>query len=168
MSLTSSISKYNPEWPQQFETESNRLRPIFGDSLVEIYHVGSTAVPGLSAKPEIDIAVVVSPNTDVSLFVVGLSELGYSRGSDLSVGHSFFKRDVDGVRTHKIHVCVMGHIAISRMLKFRQLLRVDTKVRNDYEALKLTLERTNKYGIAEYVKMKAPFIDAMMKNEVLK
>jgi GrpB-like predicted nucleotidyltransferase (UPF0157 family) len=89
--------------------------------------------------------------------------LGYVRGTDLSVGHHFYRRDVDGVRTHKIHVCVVGHGQIARMLRFRDLLREDSTIRKD---LKLRLEANNRGGIAEYLAHKAPYIDALMNMSV--
>ncbi|TIS72125.1 MAG: GrpB family protein, partial [Mesorhizobium sp.] len=59
MPLTSSIQTYDPKWPQKYADEAERLTPIFGSALMEIRHVGSTAVPGLAAKPEIDVLAVV-------------------------------------------------------------------------------------------------------------
>lgn len=89
-----------------------------------------------------------------------MSSLGYVRGTNLSVGHHFYRRDVNGVRTHKVHVCVQGHPQIVRMLRFRDLLRSDPTVRQEYQDLKLALEADNRNGIAEYLARKAPFIDA--------
>lgn len=58
--LTSKISAYDERWPLMFAEEKSRLEPIFGDLLIEIHHVGSTAVQDLAAKPEIDLLVEVS------------------------------------------------------------------------------------------------------------
>lgn len=88
--------------------------------------------------------------------------LGYVRGSDLSAEHQFYRRDVAGVRTHKVHVCVSGHWQIKRMLRFRDLLRDDEQLRRDYQQLKLHLEAINRNGIGEYLAAKAPFIDEVM------
>lgn len=162
MPLTSSITAYDPAWPQRYEEEAARLTPIFGAALIGIHHVGSTAVPGLAAKPEIDVLVIVN-RTDVSDGCVKpLQDLGYRRGGDLSQGHHFFKRDKDGVRTHKIHVCLDGHPAIGDMLKFRDHLRSDETVRARYEALKLELEKDNSAGIGEYLNGKKPFIQSVL------
>ena len=162
MPLTSTISDYDPEWPTRFETEVARLEPVFGSRLVEVHHVGSTAVPSLKAKPEIDLLVVVEQVSMADAWEVGLSVLGYRRGGDLSPGHLFFKRDVSGVRTHKIHVCRVGHREIDRMVRFRDCLRAHPQVRDEYQALKLRLERENTLGIREYLDAKAPFIEDVL------
>jgi GrpB-like predicted nucleotidyltransferase (UPF0157 family) len=159
MPLTSRIETYNSRWPSQFACEATRLLPVFGESLIEIHHIGSTAVPSLSAKPEIDIVVVVIKRTTEADWSAGLVNLGYRRGGNLSVGHQFYKRDISGVRTHKVHVCDAGHLQIARMVKFRDMLRQDHLLRQRYQDLKVMLERTNTFGIAEYLRKKAPFID---------
>lgn len=137
----------------------------FGNELGEIHHVGSTAVAGLAAKPEIDLLVEVSEHRSQAARDASMQALGYVRGTDLSIGHHFYRRDVDGVRTHKVHVCVSGHWQIERMLRFRNLLRDDPVVRRQYQDLKLQLEADNREGIGEYLARKAPFIDALMGPE---
>ena len=91
-----------------------------------------------------------------------LQHLGYQRGSNLSAGHAFFRRDVQGVRTHKLHVCLDGHAEISRTLHFRDRLRNEPTLRDAYQHLKLTLARTNTAGIGEYIAGKSPFITAAL------
>jgi GrpB-like predicted nucleotidyltransferase (UPF0157 family) len=164
MPLTSKIATYNPDWPSQYEVERERLVPIFGGKLLRIDHVGSTAVPLLSAKPEIDILVELSDNLDLAQFVSPLMDLGYRRGGDLSAGHHFFKRDVDGVRTHKLHVMTHDHPEVSRMLDFRDHLRNNARARIEYQRLKIRLEQENTRGIGEYLAQKAPFIDATLND----
>jgi len=162
MPLTSKISEYDPHWIEQYKTEETRLVSTFGRSLIEIHHIGSTAVQGLSAKPEIDILVVVAPcaiNVDWS---AALSALGYKRGGNLSLGHQFYKRDKSGIRTHKLHVCVKGHAQIKSMLEFRDELRSNDQLRLEYGALKRELERTNRSGIGEYLEKKTPFIESVL------
>ena len=162
MPLTSTITAYDAEWPRKYNEELERLRPIFGDALRAIHHVGSTAVPGLSAKPEIDILVVVSDLKMADEWTIGLTRLGYRRGGDLSAGHQFYKRDIDGVRTHKIHVCREPHPQIEKMLKFRDHLRSHSDLRERYQALKLKLEEENTRGIGEYLEGKAPFVEEVL------
>ncbi|WP_248751901.1 GrpB family protein [Pseudomonas sp. MWU15-20650] len=162
MALTSKISPYDPQWPFLFTREKHRLAEGFAAELIDIHHVGSTAVPGLCAKPEIDILVVVSEHLNEAARNGFMQTLGYGRGSDLSTDHHFYRRDVDGVRTHKIHVCAAGHGQIARMLRFRDLLRENASIRQQYQDLKLQLEATNCGGIAEYLARKAPCIDAWM------
>ncbi|MGF6174296.1 GrpB family protein [Ensifer sp. 4252] len=162
MALTSKISPYDPLWPAMFENEKARLLQIFKAELVGIHHVGSTAVPGLSAKPEIDLLVEVLDHRNQTGRDSSMRALGYVRGSNLSDGHHFYRRDIEGIRTHKVHICITGHWQIQRMLRFRDLLRNDPIVRQQYQDLKLHLEATNREGIAEYLAKKAPFIDMLI------
>ncbi|WP_340646292.1 GrpB family protein [Phenylobacterium sp.] len=162
MALTSTIQLYNPAWPGKYADEALRLSPIFGRALVGLHHVGSTAVPDLAAKPEIDLLAVVDITVVPESWTRGFGDLGYGRGGDLSPGHRFFKRDVEGVRTHKLHVCDPGHTSIDGMLRFRNHLRGDPADRAAYQALKLRLERENTGGIGQYLAAKAPFIDGLL------
>ena len=162
MPLTSAIASYDPGWLNRYDEEATRIRPIFGQRLLEYHHVGSTAVPGLSAKPEIDILAIVDDQMDCEDWTKGLSVLGYVRGRDLSFGHLFYRRNVGRVRTHKIHVCINGHDQIRAMLAFRDMLRSDSDLRERYQELKLRLERENTSGIGEYLDGKKPFIDAVL------
>lgn len=161
MPLTSVITAYNEHWPRLFAEEAERLAPVFGAVEFEMHHVGSTAVEGLSAKPEIDVLAVVIGTDELSKWTKALRLLGYRRGGDLSAGHHFFKRDVDGIRTHKLHICISGHPIVSRMLRIRDHLRTHHEDRAYYQALKLRLEHSNSAGIAEYLRGKAPFLDTL-------
>lgn len=162
MALTSSITSYDPNWPQLYLEAATRLAPIFSARLVGMHHVGSTAVLGLAGKPEIDVLAIVDTSDTPTSWVVRFTDLGYRRGGDLSPGHRFFKRDVDGVRTHKAHICTVGHQSIARMLHFRDHLRSHPEDRARYESLKRRLERENEGGISEYLAGKRPFIEEIL------
>jgi len=162
LALTSKISAYDDAWPGMFLAERDRISQGFGSEIIGYHHVGSTAVPGLAAKPEIDLVVEVSEHRDEFRVDNFMESCGYVRGKDLSPGHHFYRRDVDGVRTHKVHVCASGHWQISRMLRFRDLLRGDAGLRQRYQDLKLRLEAENQHGISEYLAQKASFIDAVI------
>jgi GrpB-like predicted nucleotidyltransferase (UPF0157 family) len=162
MPLTSPIRPYDPSWPRKYANEEARLRPIFGLALVDIHHVGSTAVPDLAAKSEIDILAVINFTGMLEQWSRSFEELGYRRGGDLSPGHHFFKRDVAGVRTHKLHICREGHAQIARMLRFRDHLRQHPADRMRYQELKYRLESQNTGGIQQYLSAKEPFINAIL------
>lgn len=127
-----------------------------------MHHVGSTGVPELAAKGEIDVLAVVRSDGRLEDWSRSLATLGYRRGGDLSAGHHFFKRDVGGVRTHKLHVCIDGHGQIAPMLKFRDHLRQHAGDRARYQDLKLKLERENSSGIRQYLIAKDPFIQDVL------
>lgn len=162
MALTSKIAHYNPAWPARFLADKPLIASAFGDELIAIHHVGSTSVPGLAAKPEIDVLIEVHDHRNAWARDEVLMGLGYVRGSDLSDGHHFYRRNVDGIRTHKLHACARDHLSITAMLGFRDLLRRDASIRQQYEALKLQLESNNTGGMAEYLEKKAPFIIAAL------
>lgn len=162
MALTSQITQYTDQWPSVFLAERRLVADVFGPDLIEIHHVGSTAVVGLSAKPEIDLLVEVREQTNQFERDQSMASLGYVRGSDLSQGHHFYRKDVDGVRTHKVYVCLAGHWQIERMIRFRDLLIDNAQIRQEYQRLRLHLEATNREGIGEYLAKKAPFIDDLM------
>ena len=161
MALTSAITDYNAAWPALYAREAGRLRRVFGPDLSNLHHVGSTAVEGLAAKPEIDILAVVGATGRLDVWTKSLARLGYRRGGDLQDGHHFFKRDVEGVRTHKLHVCAVGHPQAARMLAIRDHLRTHADDREAYAALKRRLERENRTGIGEYLEGKAPLLEEL-------
>ncbi|WP_320196463.1 GrpB family protein [Agrobacterium rosae] len=162
MALSSQITPYNEQWPSMFLAEKRLIADVFGSDLIAIHHVGSTAVIGLWAKPEIDLLVEVREHTSQAERDRQMVSLGYVRGSNLSHGHHFYRKDVDGVRTHKVHVCLTGHWQIERMIRFKDLLIDNAQIRQEYQRLKLHLEASNRDGIAEYLAKKAPFIDNLM------
>lgn len=162
MALTSKITTYNPEWPQRYEADKMLLVSAFGDELIAMHHVGSTAVPQLAANPEIDVLIEVSEHRNAAARDEVLLSLGYVRGSDLSEGHHFYRRNIGEVRTHKVHICRCGHPSIIQMLTFRDLLRNDASLRQRYQDLKIELEATNTGGMAEYLEKKGPFIIAAL------
>jgi GrpB-like predicted nucleotidyltransferase (UPF0157 family) len=162
MPLTSVLTAYDDRWPQMYAAAAEWLRPLFGGTLVNLHHVGSTAVVGLLAKPEIDILAVVTDVTGVDAWVTPLAARGFRRGGDLSAGHLFFKRDQDGVRTHKLHICVGGHVTAIQMLRFRDHLRRCPADREEYADLKLQLQTENTGGIGEYLEKKAPFVRGIL------
>lgn len=164
MKLTSKISPYDIRWPILFHTAKKQITKAFGTELIDIHHVGSTAVFGLAAKPEIDILIDVSAHINETARNNVMRGLGYVRGSDLSSGHHFYRRDINGVRTHKVHVCISGHREIDRMLRFRDTLINNKEIRQSYQDLKFELEKSNTGGIGEYLIRKAPFIDNVMES----
>lgn len=162
MPLTSVLTPYDNHWPLMYAEAAEWLRPLFGSALVDLHHIGSTAVVGLSAKPEIDILAIVTGVSGVNLWMTSLAARGFRRGGDLSVGHLFFKRDENGIRTHKLHICIDGHPTAIQMLRFRDHLRQCPMDRERYANLKLRLEAENAFGIGEYLEKKSPFIRGIL------
>lgn len=161
-----SIVPYNPRWPASFEEEKANLRSHLPAELIgRIEHFGSTAVPGLPAKPIVDILVEVSSLDETKKRIVPLLEArGYdflwrpSWGDDIPPFYAWFiKRDRWGKRTHHIHMIEADFEHWDR-LSFRDYLREFPDVARRYASLKLELAHTHHGDRAGYANMKGAFI----------
>ena len=150
---------YDPAWPSLFENEAGRIREALRDVAVRIEHVGSTAVPGLAAKPVVDIQVSVDVMVPRDRFVVPLVALGYEFVPDpTDTEHEYFKKEVDGMRTYQIHVCPVGSEWERRHLAFRDHLRANPDDAGLYAQLKRQLAADHPRDILAYIDGKTPFI----------
>ena len=133
---------YDPNWPAMFEEEAIRLRSTLGAVAVRVDHHGSTAVPGLSAKPILDIQVSVINLDPFDAFGEPLKALGY-----VHVPHAddafcpFFHRPSAWPHTHHVHVVRAGGSEERRTLAFRDYLRTHGEIAREYEELKHRLIR---------------------------
>jgi putative glutamine amidotransferase len=158
-SRTFVVADYDPAWPQAFEQEAAGIREALGPVAVRIEHVGSTAVPGLAAKPVIDIQISVERMVPRERFVSALETLGYTFVADpTDPDHEYFKREIDGVRTHQIHVCPVGSVWERRHLAFRDHLRTHPEDSVRYAELKRRLAERHSNDVMAYVEAKTPFI----------
>jgi GrpB-like predicted nucleotidyltransferase (UPF0157 family) len=139
------VVEYDPEWPRQFEEEACRVRDVLGDRALRIEHVGSTSVPGLAAKPSLDMLLVVADSADEAEYVTALEAAGYR----LRIRESewFEHRMLKGPgREVKLHVFSAGCPEIDRMVTFRDWLRTHESDRELYAGCKRALtEREWKY-----------------------
>jgi GrpB-like predicted nucleotidyltransferase (UPF0157 family) len=161
MALTSRLEEYKAIWPRLFEIEKLNLLPLFGEGLVAIHHVGSTSIPGMIAKPEIDMLVVLKEHEDLHSYFSKIEALGYDfRGEEPGQpGHWYFSKNQIGKRTHKLHLCGPKHPCVENQLLFRNFLNADPDRAELYRKLKVHLADTNCEGMAEYVTGKTPFIE---------
>jgi GrpB-like predicted nucleotidyltransferase (UPF0157 family) len=111
-----------PAWQAEFAAEAQLLEGAFAPRLRAIHHIGSTAVPGLAAKPIIDILIVLDETETIEGFSSPMTQLGYRvRGECLDApvpgtpGRFYFSKDTEGARTHHVHVCAEGHPQISAL-----------------------------------------------------
>jgi GrpB-like predicted nucleotidyltransferase (UPF0157 family) len=138
------IVPYDPEWPHLFAAERERIDAALGSLAVRIDHHGSTAVPGLAAKPVIDIQVSVARLHPLQAFASPLADLGY-----VHVAHAddswcpFFHRPAVWPHTHHVHVVEAGGEEERRTLAFRDYLRAHPAAAREYDALKRRLAATN-------------------------
>jgi len=153
------IAPYDPRWPSTFEAEASRIRAALGDQLVRIDHVGSTSVPGLAAKPVVDIQASVRSMMPRAAYVEPLRALGYRWVVDpWTDEHEYFSRDEDGDRSFHVHVCLTGSDWERRHLAFRDWLREHPDDAAAYERIKRDLAERHPQDIFTYVDAKTPFI----------
>ena len=131
------FTDYSPDWPLWFNGEAERLKALLGGELIGVHHIGSTSVPGLAAKPTIDLLPVVRDIARVDIGTPLLKEAGYRAWGEYGLpGRRYFTRDCDGWRTHNIHVYQFDNPEIERHRAFCAYLRSNEKARAEYEALK--------------------------------
>lgn len=159
------ILDYNPVWKEIYLVEKDKLLCIFEENLASIHHIGSTAIPNTKAKPEIDILIVVKDDSILSKYNRAIEELGYRvRGECLenggTPGRFYYSKDVANKRTHKLHVCQIGHTEILSKLFFVKYLNEHQSVAKEYAEIKTNLSMRYNYGrnIGRYLSGKSEFI----------
>jgi GrpB-like predicted nucleotidyltransferase (UPF0157 family) len=152
---------WDPGWPARYEREATRIREALGQTAVRVEHVGSTAVPGLAAKPVIDIQISVPSFEPFEAYATRLAALGYEGRPDASEpGHRFFLLVRGEERVAHVHVCEAGGEWERRHLAFRDALRADPDLRTRYEAEKRRLAALYPEDSLAYAEAKTPWIRA--------
>ncbi|GGO00393.1 GrpB family protein [Saccharibacillus kuerlensis] len=117
------LSPYDPDWVRRFEKEAEFLRTVFGEEIVSFEHFGSTSVPGMQAKPVIDMMMLVQDIEAIDGYNAQMTALGYEAAGDWGIpGRRLFRRGGEN-RTHHIHVYEKDHPQITRHLVLRDYLR---------------------------------------------
>lgn len=151
------IADYDPEWPRLFEREAKRVQGALGERILLLEHVGSTSVPGLAAKPKIDMLLVVADSADELAYVSALEVAGYVlqvRELDWYQHRMFKGPDTD----INLHVFSVGCPEIDRMLLFRNWLRSNMSDRQLYERTKRDLASGNWKYMQNYADAKAAVV----------
>lgn len=160
---------YDPRWPDQFDRERQRIAGALGALAIRIEHHGSTAVPGLSAKPIIDIQVAVRSLEPLDAYGIPLAHLGYThlRHEDDAFAPFFFRPGA-WPHTHHVHVVQAGGEAERRTLAFRDYLRDHEEVARTYEQLKRALADRFGFGDAAaregYATAKTEFVEGVLRR----
>ena len=151
------VEPYDPEWPRRFETERLLLEDVLAPWLKGgIHHIGSTAVPGLAAKPIVDMMAGVRDFEEARDSYEPLARHGYAHEPHRpGIAHHFAKRGSDGRTTHGLHLTEPGSDLWRERLVFRDALRADPELAAEYEALKLALARDQ---VEDYMGSKRPFV----------
>ncbi len=155
------LADYDPAWQSLFHREATRLRAILGDGLVRLEHVGSTSVPGLAAKPVVDILLVVPDSSDEAAYVPELEAAGYMLRVREPEWHQH--RLLKGPDTDvNIHVFSVGCVEADRMVRFRDHLRVSDADRELYERTKRQLAQHAWSLVQDYADAKGTVVDAIL------
>jgi GrpB-like predicted nucleotidyltransferase (UPF0157 family) len=155
------LAEYDSAWPVLYEREAARIRAALADRALLIEHVGSTSVPGLAAKPHIDVLLAVADSSDEASYVPALEDAGYVLHIREPGWHEH--RAFTGLETDlNLHVFSEGCVEIERMLRFRDHLRRNKTDRLLYERTKRELaQRTWKYG-QHYADAKTTIVEEIL------
>ena len=159
------VLPYDAAWKSDFEAIKNEIEAVLGDMIVCIEHVGSTSVEGLSAKPCIDIDVVIK---DYSIFcdvVERLKLIGYIHEGNLGIKdrEAFKYSDKPHLRTHHLYVCPMDSEELHRHITFRDFLRNNPEAVQKYRRIKESAAELFPNDIDKYIEYKSPCIEELYK-----
>ena len=154
------VKKYDPCWPQAFRRISQELMNGLQDCIISVEHVGSTSVPGLAAKPIIDLDVVISDNIPLETVIDKLGKLGYVHEGDLGITgrEAFCYEDKPHLYKHHLYVCRESSTELHRHLTFRDYLRNHPEDAAEYGAVKLKAASLYPNSIDDYMNHKSDVI----------
>ncbi|MBO5645711.1 MAG: GrpB family protein [Clostridia bacterium] len=157
------VVPYDPKWKTDFEAIRTEIASALGDLALAIEHVGSTAVEGLSAKPCIDIDVVIRDNSEFAAVKDALADIGYIHEGDLGIRgrEAFAYSDKSHLQKHHLYVCPADSEELRRHITFRDFLKGDPEAVRKYSAVKEDAARRFPEDIDEYMKYKAPCIQEL-------
>ena len=157
------VQDYDPSWPQVFEALRSPIWSAVSDIAISVEHVGSTSVPGLAAKPVIDMDVVVAEG-EVAAGIARLSALGYGHRGDLGIpGREAFGSLPHSPR-HHLYLCPASSPALANHLAIRDYLRANPFAARAYGNLKKRLAREHPNNIDAYVEAKTDFLVGILRK----
>jgi len=158
------IYDYDPAWPERYEVLRGRLAPALGELAAAIEHVGSTAVPGLAAKPVVDLVVLLASKDDLPAVIERLADLGYRHEGDLGiVGREAFATPPGyAAHDHHLYVCAPDWGGYGDQIRFRDYLRAHAGAAADYAALKRALAVQFRNDRTAYTDGKAAFVRSIL------
>ena len=146
------VVSYDPNWACQYRLEAEVLSAVLGDQALAVHHIGSTAVPGMPAKPIIDLMVEVRAIERIDDLNEGLLGLGYLPKGEFGIpGRRFFIKPGEDVRTHHVHMFAAGNSEIVRHLRFRDYLIAHPQEAKRYGCLKRMLAQRFHTDIGAYM-----------------
>jgi GrpB-like predicted nucleotidyltransferase (UPF0157 family) len=160
------VLDYNPDWPREFEKICFHLQPVLAVGAIAIEHVGSTSVPGLAAKPIIDLDLVIPSMQVFEAVSHTLAQLGYRYDGNKGVSgrESFSYSDIPGLMQHHLYVCPQDSPELMRHLKFRDYLSTRSNARAAYGDLKKLAAAHHPHDIDAYLEEKGVLIAEIYRN----
>ncbi|MEF8832387.1 MAG: GrpB family protein [Candidatus Thermoplasmatota archaeon] len=168
------LVEYDPTWAEDFQRLKGTYMDSLGDLLIGVEHVGSTAVPGLCAKPNLDIDLVIEDYSSFQKIIYALAELGYEYQSDFGIeGRESFRRKDEKVpwdgsnsreHPHNLYVCPQDSRELKRHLAFRDHLRENEDCLKRYGDLKRRLARKYSDDREAYTEGKTKFIERVLEE----
>jgi GrpB-like predicted nucleotidyltransferase (UPF0157 family) len=159
------IEPYNKAWKLEFEKIKDMLNSYIGDLVLSIEHVGSTSVEGLSAKPIIDIDVVMDSYEDFPEIKKRLEEAGYHHEGNLGIEErEAFSYAENNFMAYHLYVCPKNGKGYLEHIALRDYLRINRDAREDYTALKVKLAKEYRYDSNTYCERKTKFIQKILNN----
>jgi GrpB-like predicted nucleotidyltransferase (UPF0157 family) len=158
------LQAYDARWPDRFVAERDRLLALFPLIFVDIEHIGSTAVPGLVAKPIVDLLAGVETMAMARSLAEPLREAGYTTSVEFNAAltdRQWFMRWARGHRTHHLHIVVHGGPVWARHLRFRDALRASPVFAARYAALKARLAVLHPTDREAYTHAKTAFVTSL-------
>ena len=158
------LTPYQPAWAEMFEIERERLEAAIGPFVLDIQHVGSTSIPGIPAKPIIDIGVAVRNFEEAAICIDPVVALGYTyRGENgIPRRHYFRKGNEEEVRTHHVHINEIDGPDWENQILFRDYLRAHPETAEQYAKIKRDLAQRYPKDRIAYLYGKAPFIEHIL------
>ncbi len=157
------VLPYDPKWKNDFEEIKQEIVNAVGDLILRIEHVGSTSVEGLSAKPIIDIDVVISDYSVFDSIISRLSTIGYIHEGDLGIKdrEAFKYSDKPHLRKHHLYVCPQNSKELLRHITFRDFLRNNPEAVKKYSRVKENGAQLFPDNMDKYIEYKSPCIEEM-------
>lgn len=159
------LVEYNPKWQSNFGKEAKKLRKVLGRDCIDVQHVGSTAIPGILAKPIIDIALIVPSLKKVRRYQEKLKDIGYElKKNDTRKERLFFTKGPESKRTHYLHIGEIGGGYAEDMILFRDYLYNHRNEAKKYSALKEMLAEKYRNTREIYTAKKSKLIEEVIKK----
>jgi GrpB-like predicted nucleotidyltransferase (UPF0157 family) len=162
------VVPYDSSWPTKYQLEVNRLKQVLRDEIVSAHHIGSTSIPGIRAKPIIDIMFEVRDISKIDGYNQQMIDLGYEPRGELGIpGRRYFSREEPkDVRTHHLHVYQTGDTSLIRHIAFRDFMIAHPVDADAYARLKEELAEKFHDDVDEYIAGKGSFVDAKEKEAI--